>query len=167
MSSSIIPTIPRQDLSPNTAIRLCLLHGCAQSDDWNNSKDHYQLSIKLLWTPWAWSADACVRPEEPDNQSSGKATAARLLLLHLHSDGATKTTMIVSLTQHIIFPFWGRSRRTSSRPESINACTASAVKHSDPMWSPGMIPYFQDIFGPEADVHMDRRGAHPNICNSF
>ena len=53
--------------------------------------------------------------KEPDNQSSGKATAARLLLLHLQSDGATKTPVIMTLTQHFIFPILCR---TGSRPDS-------------------------------------------------
>ena len=30
-----------------------------------------------------------------------------------------------------------------------NACAASSVEHCDPLWSPGTIPFFPKIFGPQ------------------
>ena len=109
MSSSIKPTIPSPREAPIQA------SGLAFSTDVrnrNNRKDRYQATVNNM------GMERGRMRKEPDNQSSGKAIAkfaARLLLLHLHSDGATKTPMIVTLTQHIIFPILCR---TGSRPES-------------------------------------------------
>ena len=82
---------------------------------------------------------------------------ARLMLLHLHSDGATKPRMIVTLNlaMRLAYLF---SHFVQNRLEARldNACEASAVEHCDPLPLPGTIPFFQPVldisrtfFGPQ------------------
>ena len=92
--------------------------------------------------------------KEPRVRQQPRSTA-RLLLLHLHFDGAMKTTMIVTLTQNIILPIW---RRTGSRTVSCDSTPDSLMLvHgvqplprstvticSRPL--PGMMPCFPDYF---------------------
>ena len=62
-----------------------------------------------------WSANAYVRSQATSLPARQLQDRPRLLLLHLHCNGATKTPAIVTLIQHIIFPILCR---TGSSPDS-------------------------------------------------
>ena len=66
-------------------------------------------------------------------------------IVDLSSLKSTKTPMIVTLIQHIIFPIF-KFVQDLLVAQPDNACAASAVDYYDPLWSPSTIPCFQDIF---------------------
>ena len=55
-----------------------------------------------------------------------------------------------------------------------NACAASSVEHCDPLWSPGMIPFFPKIFGPQPtfewaggeDISLSATVSSDGACNN-
>ena len=61
-------------------------------------------------------------------------------IVDLSSLKSTKTPMIVTLIQHIIFPIF-KFVQDLLVAQSDNACAASAVDYYDPLWSPSTIPY--------------------------
>ena len=94
----------------------------------NKSKDSNQATMNNM----AWSTDACGGSQTTSHPSRQQPrSTARLLLLHLHSDGAMNTPMIVTLTQHIIFLFCaGRARgpyHATRGPTSQCVCTACSL----------------------------------------
>ena len=99
MLCSIIPTIKPE----------YLLSGLASSTDVNNRNDSHQSPMNDL------GMERGHMRNQPGNQSSGKAMAKLARKTAAAASTLTKTPVIVTLTQHIIFPI---GCRTGSRPDS-------------------------------------------------
>ena len=93
-----------------------------------------------------------------------------IYITRLHSYGAMNTPimMIVTLTQHIIFPFFcrtGSRTQLNSRLADARALrAASAVEYCDYLQSPGMMPCFPDDFS-QMQTHCRR--SHGQVGSTF
>ena len=118
--------------------------------------------------------------KEPDDQSSGKATAktARKTV------AAASTFRLGNEDPYDIdsdpgyhFPHFEQDRLEARLD---NPCAAPTVEHFDPLWSPGTIPYLPDMvnsrpwwhgWSTAEEVQIDRQrgqcSGHLDICNSL
>ena len=96
----------------------------------DNLKDSNQATMNNM----GMCADTCGRSQTTSLPARQQPrSTARLLLLHLHSDGAMNTPMIVTLTQHIIFLFFaGRACNAGRCAPCAAASLESRTRPSRP-----------------------------------
>ena len=128
----------------------------AFSTDVNNCKDRYQATMNNM------GMEHGRMRKEPDNQTSGKAMGK-----------------VASKTAHATSTF----RRGNKDPYDSDSDpayqfsyfrAASAVEYCDPLLSPGTIPCFQDIFGPQPtftwkggeDIPISETVSNDGACNN-